>query len=98
MDSRNSKFWLGLGIGSIIGSLVYRFCQTSKAKKMKEDVCTALQKISGKTENMLDGAKEKVLDAGTAVVDRVADTTYNIAEKADDLKGKVHSYASDTKK
>lgn len=92
-----SKFWLGLEIGSIIGSLVYRFCQTSKAKKMKENICNALHTIGGESENMLDTAKGKALDAGMAVVDKVADTTYNIAEKADDLKGKVHSFASETK-
>lgn len=93
MKSSKSKFWLGMGIGSIIGSLVYRFCQTPKAKKMKEDVCNALQEISGR----IDTAKEKALDAGTVVVDKVADTTYNIAEKADDLKGKVHSWGTDDK-
>lgn len=93
MGSSKSKFWLGMGIGSIVGSLVYRFCQTSKAKKMKEDVCNALHEINGR----FDSAKEKALDAGTVVVDKVADTTYNIAEKADDLKGKVHSWSSETK-
>lgn len=93
MERSKSKFWLGMGIGSIIGSLVYRFCQTSKAKKIKEDVCNALHEINGR----IDSAKEKALDAGTVVVDKVADTTYNIAEKADDLKGKVHSWGTDTK-
>ena len=40
---------------------------------------------------MLDTAKEKVLDTGAAVADKVADKTFDLAEKADDLKGKMHT-------
>ena len=47
---------------------------------------------------MLDTAKEKVLDTGAAVADKVADKTFDLAEKADDLKGKMHTIAADAKK
>ena len=43
-------------------------------------------------------AKEKVLDTGAAVADKVADKTFDLAEKADDLKGKMHTIAADAKK
>ena len=43
---------------------------------------------------MLDTAKEKVLDTGAAVADKVADKTFDLAEKADDLKGKMHTIAN----
>lgn len=36
MENRTSDLWLGLGIGSVIGALVYRFSRTSKAKKLKK--------------------------------------------------------------
>ena len=59
MENRTSDLWLGLGIGSVIGALVYRFSRTSKAKKLKKKVCDAFHKISGQVEEMLDTAKEK---------------------------------------
>ena len=125
MENRTSDLWLGLGIGSVIGALVYRFSRTSKAKKLKKKVCDAFHKISGQVEEMLDTAKEKVLDTGAAVADtrvnkvrgsglgltivrelmelmqgtdKVADKTFDLAEKADDLKGKMHTIAADAKK
>ena len=90
MENRTSDLWLGLGIGSVIGALVYRFSRTSKAKKLKKKVCDAFHKISGQAE--------KVLDTGAAVADKVADKTFDLAEKADDLKGKMHTIAADAKK
>ena len=81
MENRTSDLWLGLGIGSVIGALVYRFSRTSKAKKLKKKVCDAFHKISGQ-----------------AVADKVADKTFDLAEKADDLKGKMHTIAADAKK
>ncbi|MFT0496977.1 hypothetical protein ACMSD6_00005, partial [Bacteroides thetaiotaomicron] len=69
-----------------------------KAKKLKKKVCDAFHKISGQVEEMLDTAKEKVLDTGAAVADKVADKTFDLAEKADDLKGKMHTIAADAKK
>ena len=90
MENRTSDLWLGLGIGSVIGALVYRFSRTSKAKKLKKKVCDAFHKISGQVEEMLD--------TGAAVADKVADKTFDLAEKADDLKGKMHTIAADAKK
>lgn len=96
MENRTSDLWLGLGIGSVIGALVYRFHELLKPKT-KEKVCDAFHKISGQAEEMLDTAKEKVLDTGAAVADKVADKTFDLAEKADDLKGKMHTIAADAK-
>lgn len=88
MENRTSDLWLGLGIGSVIGALVYRFSRTSKAKKLKKKVCDAFHKISGQVEEMLDTAKEKVLDTGAAVADKVADKTFDLAERQMTLKAK----------
>ena len=59
MENRNSSLWIGLGVGSVIGALAYRFSRTSKAKKLKEKVCDTFHKITGQAEDMLDEAKEK---------------------------------------
>ena len=48
--------------------------------------------------NWLYMDQEKVLDTGAAVADKVADKTFDLAEKADDLKGKMHTIAADAKK
>ena len=47
MENKNSNFWIGLGIGSVIGAIVYRFSRTSKAKRLKRKVCDTFQKIGG---------------------------------------------------
>lgn len=98
MENRNSSLWIGLGVGSVIGALAYRFSRTSKAKKLKEKVCDAFHKITGQAEDMLDEAREKVADTGKAVVDKVADKASEFAGKADEFKGKVHTMASEVKK
>lgn len=98
MENRNSNLWIGLGIGSVIGALAYRFSRTSKAKKLKEKVCDAFHKITGQAEDALESVKEKAADTGKAVADKVADKAFDLAEKADDFKGKVHTMASEAKK
>lgn len=94
----NSKFWLGLGLGSVIGAFVYRFACSSKGKQVKEKVYHVFHKVHGEAEDMMDEAKGKAMDAGTKVADKVADGTFNVAEKADEVKNKVHTYADNARK
>lgn len=53
MECRNSHFWIGLGLGSIIGAITYRLAHSSEAEKLKDEVYNALQKLE-------EQAKEKV--------------------------------------
>ncbi len=98
MTCKDSHFLIGLGVGSILGALAYGFARSSRGKRMKAEVCDALHRIEGHTEDLLEAAKEKALYAGERVADRVADETSAIAGKANDLKGKVHSLADEAKK
>lgn len=98
MESKCSKFWLGLGLGSILGAIVYRCCQTSKAKQLKNKVVHALHVATDQAEDMADSAKEKAMDAGTKVADKVADKTFDVAEKADEMKNKFHGFTDNVKK
>ena len=91
MTCKDSHFLIGLGIGSIFGALAYGFARSARAKKMKAEVFDALHRIEGHTECLIESAKEKALYAGEKVADRVANETSVIAEKANDIKGKVHS-------
>ena len=62
MENRNSSLWIGLGIGTVIGTLAYRFSRTSKAKKLKEKVCNVFHKITGQKDDMLDALKDAKKD------------------------------------
>ena len=87
MESGKSNFLIGLGVGSVIGALVYRFWHSPKGKRVKEKVNHAFQKVTGDGINMIDTVNDKVLDAGTKV-----------ADKADDVRDKVHAMADKAKK
>lgn len=98
MESKCSNFWIGLGVGSILGAIVYRCCRTSKAQQLKDKVAHALHAAKEQVEDFADSAKEKALETGTKVADKVADKTFDVAEKADEMKSKVHSFADQAKK
>lgn len=97
MEGKNSNFWVGLGVGSVFGMLIYRFCCSEKAKQLKERVTNAVQSVGNHAHEVMDSMKEKALDAGTNVADKVADSTFSVAEKADDMKNKVHNMADEAK-
>ena len=91
MERGKSNFLIGLGVGSVIGALVYRFWHSPKGKH-------AFQKVTGDSVNLIDTVNDKVLDAGTKVADKVADGTFYVAEKADDVRDKVHAMVDKAKK
>ena len=90
MERGKSNFLIGLGVGSVIGALVYRFWHSPKGKCVKE--------VTGDSVNLIDTVNDKVLDAGTKVADKVADGTFYVAEKADDVRDKVHAMVDKAKK
>lgn len=98
MESKCSHFWLGLGLGSVLGAIIYRCCQTSKARQLKEKVTNAFHQATGHAEEFVDSAKNKAMEAGTMVANKVADKTFDVAEKADEMKDKVHNFTDNTKK
>lgn len=84
MGCKNSKLWLGLGIGTAIGALVYHFSQTAKAKKLKHDVCCALHEFETDTEAMIESTKMKAA-AGVKVASKVADKANQVKEKLSEV-------------
>lgn len=92
MERGKSNFLIGLGVGSVIGALVYRFWHSPKGKCVKEKVNHAFQKVTGDSVNLIDTVNDKVLDAGIKVADKVAERNhFYVAEKADDVRDKVHA-------
>ena len=42
MECRHGNFWIGLGIGSILGAVVYRLSRTAKAKQLESEIYDAI--------------------------------------------------------
>ncbi len=98
MTTSCSRFWLGLGIGSVIGAIAHRCSCSAKGKEMKAKACDAINRMYQKAGSMVDAAKETAYEAGSKMADKAADATYNMAEKADDFKTKMNNAAADAKK
>nr|WP_302829195.1 YtxH domain-containing protein [uncultured Bacteroides sp.] len=98
MKCKDSNFWIGLGIGSVVGALVYHFSRTEKAKRLEHAVHNALHKVKGEAKEFIDDAEEKAMHVSEKVADKVAYEAHEAAEKADNLKNKVHNLADNAKK
>lgn len=70
MQSSTCKFWVGLGLGSVLGAVVYRCSRTSKAKELKQKMCCAAQ-----------SAVDKASEMGQKVADEVADKAEEAKDK-----------------
>ena len=77
---------LGLGIGAAIGALAYHLARTSKARKLRDDVCCALHEIEEDTEGILGDAKVKAAKAASTLAGKVADKAAGLKEKLDIVK------------
>ena len=97
MKCKDSNFWIGLGIGLVAGALAYHFSRTEKAKKLEDTICRAIHKANGEAKEFINTAEEEALHVGTKVADKMAHEAHEAAEKADNLKNKVHNFA-DAKK
>ena len=50
MECRHGNFWIGLGIGSILGAVAYRLSRTAKAKQLENDIYDAIHRIGRDAE------------------------------------------------
>ena len=78
-------------------SFAASFSRTEKAKKLEDAICRAIHKASGEAKEFINTAEEEALHVGTKVADKMAHEAHEAAEKADNLKNKVHNFA-DAKK
>ena len=82
MECRHGNFWIGLGIGSILGAVAYRLSRTAKAKQLENDIYDAIHRIGRDAEAAAACAEKKAVEAG-------ADIANKVAEEADKVAGKV---------
>ncbi|MBQ2878407.1 MAG: YtxH domain-containing protein [Bacteroidaceae bacterium] len=90
MSLGSSKFWVGMLIGSVAGAMIYRCCQSGKAKEWKEKMCSKMSQMRHKAEEILEEGKKKAIDAGVKIAD-------SVAEKAEENRNRAHSFANNNK-
>lgn len=59
MESKNVRFLLGLGIGSVLGMVLYRCSKTEKAKELKEKVCNKMKSMGEQAGEWMCNVPEK---------------------------------------
>jgi len=82
MECRHGNFWIGLGIGSILGAVAYRLSRTAKARQLESDIYNAIHRIGRDAERKAMNLGLKAVETGAKVADKVA-------EEADKAVGKA---------
>ena len=59
MECRHGNFWIGLGIGSILGAVAYRLSRTAKAKQLENDIYDAISMETCVNRRLTIGAPGK---------------------------------------
>ena len=67
MECRHGNFWIGLGIGSILGAVAYRLSRTAKAKQLESDIYNAIHRIGRDAEIAAAEAERKAEEADKVV-------------------------------
>ena len=78
MECRHGNFWIGLGIGSILGAVVYRLSRTAKAKQAERPRPVAAACAEKKAMNL----GLKAVETGAEIADKVAAEADKVAGKA----------------
>lgn len=78
MGCRNGHFWIGLGLGSVLGAVAYHLSRTERAKKLESDIYQAIRRIGRDAEKTLEDVEEKALQMGV----RAAEAGARLADKA----------------
>ena len=74
MQSSTAKFWLGLGLGSVLGMIVYRCSRTDKVKELKRKMCCAAQSAADKAGEWMANVKDKTCDVAVDMAKKVEDS------------------------
>ena len=88
MACNHSNFWIGLGIGSVLGALAYRLSRTQRVKKLESDIYDAVRRIGRDAEQTLEDAERKALQLGAKAAEAGARAADKVAEEADKIAGR----------
>ena len=89
MECRHGNFWIGLGIGSILGAVVYRLSRTAKAKQLESVIYDAIHRIGRDAEVAAACAEKKAMNLGLKAVETGAEIADKVAAEADKVAGKA---------
>ena len=59
-NCNKGKFWIGLGLGTVLGAVVCCFSRSEKAKKWKDKMNTVAQTAAEKAGEWMTNAKEQM--------------------------------------
>lgn len=90
---KNGNFLFGMGLGSVIGILVYKGMKTPESKILRHKARHAIKEFGNNAGNFFETAKEKAMHAGSKIAYKVADMASSVADKVDDVKDKAHTVA-----
>ena len=57
-NCKSGKFWLGLGLGSLLGMIAYHCAKSDRAKIWKDKVSCAAQSAADKAGEWVTGVKD----------------------------------------
>lgn len=57
-NCNKGKFWMGLGLGAVLGMVAYCLAKTDKAKELKARMCCAAHSMADKAGDWMANAKE----------------------------------------
>lgn len=63
MGNSITNNFLRMAIGASVGVLAYRFSKTEKGKMLKNAIVQGVAKLAGRTENIAEIIKDKVVKA-----------------------------------
>ena len=55
---KSVKFWIGLGLGTVLGMVAYHYAKSEKAKEWKEKISCAAHSAAEKAGEWMTGAQE----------------------------------------
>lgn len=58
-NCKNVKFWMGLGLGAVLGMVASCFVKSDKAKELKQKIGCAAQQAAEKAGEWMANVKEK---------------------------------------
>lgn len=58
-----SKFWLGMGLGAVVGAVVCHLAHTEQAKELRIKMNEAIQRAGDKAQAMWQSANGKMASA-----------------------------------
>ena len=97
MECRHGNFWIGLGLGSILGAIAYRLSRTAKAKQLENEIYDAIHRIGRDAEAAAACAEKKAMNLGLKAVETGAEIADKVAA-GEDIKAQEIREMVDAKK